>query len=86
MSLLDLVVTADTSVAHLAGALGRPVWVLLPFAPDFRWLLNREDSPWYPTARLFRQPRLGDWESVIARVRDELERLAATSRSIEDWQ
>jgi len=77
ISLLDLVVTADTSVAHLAGALGRPVWVLVPFAPDFRWLLNREDSPWYPTARLFRQPRLGDWESVIARVRDELERPAA---------
>jgi hypothetical protein len=80
ISLLDLVVTADTSVAHLAGALGRPVWVLLPFAPDFRWLLNREDSPWYPTARLFRQPRLGDWESVIARVRDDLERLTAIPR------
>ena len=88
MSHLDLVVTADTSVAHLAGALGRPVWVLVPFAADFRWLLNREDSPWYPTARLFRQPRLGDWESVIARVRDELERLAATSAlsPIRDWQ
>jgi tetratricopeptide (TPR) repeat protein len=88
MSHLDLVVTVDTSVAHLAGSLGRPVWVLVPFAADFRWLLNREDNPWYPTARLFRQPRLGDWESVIARVRDELERLAATSAlsPIRDWQ
>jgi tetratricopeptide (TPR) repeat protein len=69
---LDLVVSVDTSVVHLAGALGRPVWVLLPFSPDFRWLLEREDSPWYPTARLFRQPRYGDWDSVLARARNEL--------------
>ncbi len=73
VSLLDVVVSADTAMVHLAGALGRPVWALLPFAPDFRWLLDREDSPWYPTARLFRQPRFGDWESVLARVSDELE-------------
>jgi len=72
VSQLDLVLAVDTSVAHLAGALGRPVWVLLPFAPDWRWLLDREDSPWYPTARLFRQPRLGDWDSVIEQVRREL--------------
>ena len=52
--------------------MAKPVWILLPFAPDFRWLLEREDSPWYPTARLFRQPRRGDWASVIARVRDAL--------------
>jgi tetratricopeptide (TPR) repeat protein len=78
---MDLVVAVDTSVVHLAGALMRPVWVLVPFSPDFRWLLGREDSPWYPTARLFRQPRFGDWESVLARVRDELGRLRDRHRA-----
>ncbi len=72
---LDLVISVDTSVAHLAGALAKPVWVLLPFLPDFRWLLDREDSPWYPTARLFRQNTPGDWPGVISRVVAELERL-----------
>ena len=66
---MDLVISVDTSVAHLAGALGKPVWVLLPLCPDWRWLTDREDSPWYPTARLFRQPRVGDWDSVIGRGR-----------------
>jgi hypothetical protein len=69
---VDLVISVDTSVAHLAGAMSKPLWVLLPFSPDFRWLLEREDSPWYPTARLFRQPAIGDWESVMARLEKEL--------------
>ena len=62
---LDLVISVDTSVAHLAGALGKPVWILLPFSPDFRWLLDRADSPWYPSARLFRQSSIGDWNGVM---------------------
>ena len=69
---LDLVICVDTAVAHLAGALARPAWVLLPFAPDWRWLREREDSPWYPTLRLFRQPKLRDWPSVIENVRNAL--------------
>jgi FKBP-type peptidyl-prolyl cis-trans isomerase 2 len=69
---LDLVISVDSEVAHLAGALGKPVWTLLPFVPDWRWLLNREDSPWYPTMRLFRQPSSGDWEPVIASIIKEL--------------
>jgi hypothetical protein len=69
---LDLVITVDTSVAHLAGALGKPVWTLLAIAPDWRWLLHRDDSPWYPTMRLFRQGAAGDWAEVIGRVREAL--------------
>jgi Flp pilus assembly protein TadD len=68
ISLLDLVVTIDTSVAHLAGALGKPVWITLQYSADWRWLLGRDDSPWYPTARLFRQQRRGDWTGVVADV------------------
>ena len=72
---LDLVITVDTSVAHLAGALGCPTWILLPYTPDWRWLLDRDDSPWYPTVRLFRQDRNRDWGPVIERVRIELNAL-----------
>ncbi len=75
---LDLVISIDTAVAHLAGALGKPVWLLLPFAADWRWLVGREDSPWYPTMRLFRQPEPGDWESVWQQVRSQLSQMQAT--------
>ena len=73
---LDLVITVDTAVAHVAGALGKPVWTLIPFAADWRWLEDREDSPWYPTMRLFRQRRPGDWAEVLQRVAAELRWLA----------
>ena len=75
LSCLDVVVTVDTSVAHLAAALGRPTWILLPYDPDYRWLLGRDDSPWYPTARLFRQSKTRDYATVLDRVRSELETL-----------
>jgi hypothetical protein len=71
---LDLVITADTAIAHLAGAMGKRVWVLLPFIPDWRWMLKRTDSPWYPTMRLFRQRRIGDWATPIAQVAEALQR------------
>jgi ADP-heptose:LPS heptosyltransferase len=63
-----LIITVDTAVAHVAGALGRPAWVMLRSRSDWRWLIEREDSPWYPTARLFRQQQIGDWVPVIERV------------------
>lgn len=72
---LDLVITVDTSIAHLAGALGKPVWVLLTFQPDWRWMLHREDTPWYPTMRLFRQSKPNDWQGVLDRVVQALKSL-----------
>jgi hypothetical protein len=75
---LDLVVTIDTAVAHLAGALGVPCWVALPFVPDWRWLLDRVDSPWYPSLRLFRQERLGDWDGVFQQLVAQLRKRVAT--------
>jgi hypothetical protein len=74
-ALADLTIAVDTSVVHLAGAMGREVWVLLPFSPDWRWTLTSERTPWYPQARLLRQPAPGDWPSVIAAVRDALLRI-----------
>ena len=73
VSRLDLVITVDTSVAHLAGALGRPTRILLPYLPDWRWLLGRDDSPWYPTVHLFRQDATRDYERVVVQVRSELD-------------
>ena len=78
VSELDLVIAVDTSIVHLAGALGRPVWTLLAFSPDWRWLLERADSPWYPSMRLFRQPKPGDWAPVVARVAEQLQQLATS--------
>ena len=80
MKSLDLVITVDTSIAHLAGALGRPVWVALDMVPDSRWMLDRSDSPWYPTVRLFRQTEPGDWSGVIKQVADALRTYKGASR------
>lgn len=77
ISALDLVITVDTAVAHLAGALGKPVWLLLPFAPDWRWMLRRKESPWYPSMTIHRQERAGDWSGVFANVAGELRRMAS---------
>jgi hypothetical protein len=76
---LDLVISVDTAVAHLAGALGKPVWLLNRFDTDWRWLLNRDDSPWYPTLRQFRQPRPGDWNNAVSAARNALQDLKANN-------
>jgi hypothetical protein len=75
LSLADLLISVDSSPVHLAGALGRPVWVMLSFVHDWRWLLDRVDSPWYPSARLFRQQSAGDWSGVVASLAAELAKL-----------
>lgn len=77
---LDLIITVDTAIAHLAGAIGKPVWTLIPFVPDWRWMLERQDSPWYPTMRLFRQPSPGDWKSAIEKLVVELDRFIKNNR------
>jgi ADP-heptose:LPS heptosyltransferase len=79
IALTDVVVCVDTSVAHLAAALARPTFILLPHVPDWRWRLNRRDSPWYPTARLVRQSRPGDWDDVISRVAAEIRGVIASN-------
>ncbi|RMF28336.1 MAG: tetratricopeptide repeat protein, partial [Cyanobacteria bacterium J083] len=76
---LDLIITVDTAVAHLAGAMGKPTWLLLSYMPDWRWLLNRQDTPWYPTMRLFRQSKLNDWASVFTQVKEQLIKVLAGS-------
>jgi hypothetical protein len=72
---LDLVICVDTAVAHMAGAINKPIWLLNRYNTDWRWMLKRSDTPWYPSMRIFRQPKMGDWSSVIATVRDELQKL-----------
>jgi hypothetical protein len=76
MENLDLVISVDTSIVHLAGALGKPVWTLCPYLPDWRWLLNRDDSPWYPSMRLMRQSKINDWSDVIDRIGRQLAEVA----------
>ncbi|MCX7077132.1 MAG: hypothetical protein NTZ45_10310 [Methylococcales bacterium] len=70
---MDLVISVDTSVAHLAGALGKETWILLPYSPDYRWMLETSYSPWYPTAKLFRQSSIGEWGSVINDIKKALQ-------------
>ena len=82
MAELDLLISVDTSVAHLAGGLGLPVWLLLPFDPDWRWMIGRGDSPWYPTMRIFRQQEPRNWPEVIDRVIADLQRLANNDQSV----
>lgn len=81
VSCLDLVISVDTSVAHLSAALGRPTWILLPYVPDYRWLLDREDSPWYPAVRLFRQDEGRDYARVVDHLRRELKARIAADHS-----
>ena len=78
---LDVIITVDTAVAHLTAAMNIPTWVLTPFAPDFRWLLEREDTPWYPSMRLFRQERPEDWSQVIHRIGYDLARMSEGARA-----
>ena len=84
VALLDAVIAADTAVAHLAGAMGKPLLLLLPFGADFRWLRERDDSPWYPTARLFRQPSAGNWGDAVRRVAEALQRREWTPAALTD--
>jgi len=86
MKNLDLVISCDTAIAHLAGALAVPTWVALPLIPDWRWLLEREDSPWYPATRLFRQTRQGNWEDLFDRMAEELAAVVSCQLSDHEHQ
>ena len=77
---MDLVISVDTSVTHLAGALGKDVWTMLPFLPDWRWLMDRDDSPWYPTMKLYRQKKRGDWETVVATMKEDLQKTIVSKK------
>lgn len=81
VSELDVIISVDTAVAHLAGALGKPVWMLLQHSPDWRWFLDRDDTPWYPRTRLFRQSKRNDWTHPVARVAGALQSLADSTKS-----
>jgi hypothetical protein len=78
LSIVDLLISVDSSPVHLAGALGQPAWVMLPLVPDWRWLLERSDSPWYPSVRLFRQQTRGEWGGVVDAMAEALSRLGVT--------
>ena len=78
---MDIIISVDTSVAHLAGAMGKNVWVLLPYLPDFRWMLDRKDSPWYPTMRLYRQNDFDKWNSVLTTIKKDLELVIEKSKN-----
>ena len=82
IAVLDLIISVDTGVAHLAGAMGKPVWTLLPFTPDWRWMLGREGTPWFPAMRLFRQTAPKDWPTVVARVAAELRKYISGDQSV----
>jgi hypothetical protein len=84
MKNLDLVISSDTAAAHLAGALGCSVWIVLKYVPDWRWMMHRDDSPWYPTARLFRQTRHGDWDEVFERIARALSRAVIAKTKAEE--
>jgi ADP-heptose:LPS heptosyltransferase len=77
---LDAIVAVDTSIAHVAGALGKPTFLMLPYSADLRWLLNRDDSPWYPTLRLFRQEKPGDWTGVVQRIEGAITMVKSENR------
>ena len=82
---LDLIISVDTAVAHLAGAMGKPVWLILPFSPDWRWFLNRPDSPWYPSMRIYRQENKGDWAPLFEGIKKDLNKAVVEREDEKKW-